>query len=109
MAKTRQVRRGEVYLVRLDPTLGAEITKTRPALIIQNDIDNRHSPITIVAAITSQLRDPKRPTNVPVKAPEGGLSSHSTILLNQIRPVDKMRLGKRRGRMKPESMEEVDR
>ena len=93
MAKTRQVRRGEVYLVRLDPTLGAEITKTRPALIIQNDIDNRHSLITIVAAITAQLRDPKRPTNVPVKAP--GLSSHSTILLNQIRSVDKMRLGKR--------------
>ena len=45
--------------------------------------------------------------NVPVKAP--GLSSHSTILLNQIRSVDKMRLGKRLGRMKAETMEEVDR
>jgi len=45
-------RRGEVYLVSFDPTLGAEIKKTRPALVIQNDVGNRYSPITIVAAIT---------------------------------------------------------
>jgi mRNA interferase MazF len=42
-------KRGEVYLVAFDPTIGAEIQKTRPALIVQNDIANRHSPITIVA------------------------------------------------------------
>jgi hypothetical protein len=45
-------RRGEVWLVNFDPTVGAEIQKTRPALVIQNDIGNRLSPITIVAAIT---------------------------------------------------------
>ena len=48
--------RGEVYLVNFDPTIGSEIKKTRPALIIQNDIANEHSPITIVAAITSKIR-----------------------------------------------------
>ena len=48
-------RRGEIHLVSFDPTLGAEIKKTRPALVIQNDIGNRHSPITIVAAITSKV------------------------------------------------------
>jgi mRNA interferase MazF len=48
-------RRGEIYLVDFDPTRGHEIKKTCPALIIQNDIGNRHSPITIVAAITSKL------------------------------------------------------
>lgn len=101
-------RRGEVYLVSFDPTLGAEIKKTRPALILQNDIANRYSPITIVAAITSQLRDPTRPTNVLVKAPEGGLTSDSVVLLNQIRSVDKRRLGKRLGRLRPETMEHVD-
>ena len=47
-------RRGEVYLVSFDPTVGAEIKKTRPALILQNDVANRHSPITIVAAISSK-------------------------------------------------------
>ena len=45
-------RRGDVFLVSFDPTLGAEIQKTRPALVLQNDIANRFSPITIVAAIT---------------------------------------------------------
>src|ERR1700674_3605399 len=53
MAHKRRVnylRRGEVYLVNFDPVIGAEIRKTRPALILQNDIANRHSPLTIVAA-----------------------------------------------------------
>jgi mRNA interferase MazF len=44
-------RRGEVWLVNFDPTVGAEIQKTRPALIIQNDVGNRASSITIVAAV----------------------------------------------------------
>ena len=112
MAKTRQVtypKRGEVYLTNLDPTLGAEIRKTRPALILQNDIANRYSPITIVAAITSQPRDPLRPTNILVKAPEGGLSSDSVVLLNQVRSIDKQRLSKRLGILKSETMQQVDR
>ena len=112
MATPRKVatpRRADVYLVSFDPTLGAEIKKTRPSVILQNDISNRHSPITIVAAITSQLRDPQRPTNVPVRAPEGGLASDSMVLLNQIRSVDKRRLGRRLGFLKPVTMENVDR
>ena len=48
-------KRGEVYLVNFDPTTGAEIRKTRPALVLQNDIANRHSPITIVAAMSSKV------------------------------------------------------
>jgi mRNA interferase MazF len=48
--------RGEIWLVNFEPTIGAEIRKTRPALVIQNDIGNRASPITIVAAITSTLK-----------------------------------------------------
>ncbi|MBI4481321.1 MAG: type II toxin-antitoxin system PemK/MazF family toxin [Acidobacteria bacterium] len=108
-ARITYPRRGDVYWVSFDPTLGTEIKKRRPALILQNDIANRYSPITIVAAITSQVRDPGRPTNVPVNAPEGGLSSDSVVLLNQIRSVDKRRLGKRLGRLRPETMEHVDR
>src|SRR3990172_12429998 len=108
MADTQQVKRGDIYLVNFDPTQGAEIQKTCPALILQNDIANRYSPITIVAAITSQTRDPQRPTNVLIKAPEGGLSSDSTVLLNQIRSLDKSRLVKRLGRARPEIMDKVD-
>ena len=102
-------RRGEVYLVSLDPTLGAEIKKTRPAVVLQNDVANRYSPITIVAAMTSQLRDPERPTNVLVRAPEGGLASDSMVLLNHIRSIDRRRLGRRLGFLKAVTMDNVDR
>jgi mRNA-degrading endonuclease toxin of MazEF toxin-antitoxin module len=42
-------RRGDIYLVEFDPARGHEVKKTRPALVIQNDIGNRYSPVTIVA------------------------------------------------------------
>ena len=101
--------RGEVYFVAFDPTLGAEIRKTRPALILQNDIANRSSPITIVAAITSKFDDELYPTEVLVRAPEGGLDADSVVLLNQIRSVDRRRLMRRIGRLVPETMRLVDR
>ena len=65
MAEQRKVsypKRGEVYLVNFEPTLGSEINKTRPALILQNDVGNRYSKITIVAAITSRFAEPLYPT-----------------------------------------------
>jgi len=101
--------RGEVYVVAFDPTLGAEIRKTRPALILQNDIANRSSPITIVAAITSKFDDELYPTEVLVRAPAGGLDADSVVLLNQIRSVDRRRLMRRVGRLMPETMRLVDR
>jgi mRNA interferase MazF len=102
-------RRGDVYFVSFDPTLGAEIKKTRPALVLQNDIANRHSPITIVAAMTSQAHEPLYPTEVLVEAPEGGLTVDSVVLLNQIRSIDTERLVRRLGRLTPETMRRIDR
>ena len=98
-----------MYVVAFDPTLGAEIRKTRPALILQNDIANRSSPITIVAAITSKFDEELYPTEVLVRAPEGGLDTDSVVLLNQIRSVDRRRLMRRVGRLMPETMRLVDR
>ena len=109
MAKTALIKRGDVYLVNFDPTIGSEIRKTRPALILQNDIANRFSPITIVAAISSQFSEPPYPTEVRVTPPEGGLSANSVILLNQIRSIDKKRLIKRLGLLSVETMRRVDR
>jgi mRNA interferase MazF len=97
-----------VYLVTFDPTLGAEIRKTRPALILQNDTANRASPITIVAAITTKFDQELYPTEVLVRPPEGGLAAESVILLNQIRSVDRRRLVRRLGRLMPETMRLVD-
>ena len=87
-----------------DPTLGSEIRKTRPAVILQNDVANRWSPITIVTAVTSQFEEPLYPTEVPVRPPEGGLTTDGVILLNQIRSIDKRRLVRRLGTLKPDTI-----
>jgi mRNA interferase MazF len=102
-------KRGEVYLVNFDPTIGSEIQKTRPALVLQNDVANRHSPITIVAAITSKVEEPLYPTEVLVSSPEGGLRTDSAVLLNQIRSIDRRRLVRRLGAIRANTLERVDR
>jgi len=107
-AKIAHPRRGEVFLVNFDPTIGAEIKKTRPALVLQNDIANRWSPITIVAAITSRFEEPTYPTEVILRAPEGGLGVDGVVLLNQIRSIDKRRLVRRLGALKPERVRQVE-
>ena len=103
-------KRGEIYLVNFDPATGAEIRKTRPALILQNDIANRYSPITIVAAITSfSSGDGKTyPTEVFIGVSDGGLDNDSVALLNQIRTIDKGRLVKKLGVLKDKTMAQVD-
>jgi len=99
--------RGDVWLVDFDPTVGAEIKKTRPALIIQNDIGNRVSPITIVAVITSTLKRPY-PFQVYLPMGEGGLDVDSVVTLNHIRSIDRHRLVRRLGTVSDKTMSAVD-
>jgi len=102
-------RRGDVYLVTFDPARGHEITKTRPALVIQNDIGNRHSPVTIVAGIISKLSPAPYPVDVAVAPTRAsGLSVPSAIQLNQIHSVDQQRLVKRLGAVDAPTMRSVD-
>jgi mRNA interferase MazF len=101
-------RRGDVFLVQFDPTVGHEIRKTRPAVIIQNDISNRYSPVTIVAAVSSQFSEPPFPREVLIAPAESGLPKRSAVIVNQIRSVDRQRLGKKVGRLSRESMRRVD-
>jgi mRNA interferase MazF len=111
MAAPRKItpRRGDVYFVDFDPTRGAELRKTRPAVIIQNDIANRWSPVTIVAAITSHFDEELYPTEVLIRRGEGGLQTDSVALLNQIRSIDKTRLVRALGVVGAETMERIDR
>ena len=101
--------RGEIYLVNFDPTIGSEINKTRPALIIQNDLANQNSPVTIIAAITSKFDDRLYPTEVRIDPPEGGLKTISVVLLNQSRTIDRQRLIRRIGAIGSGELNEVDR
>lgn len=102
-------RRGEIYLTALDPTIGREIQKTRPALIIQNDVSNRVTDLTIVAPITSTVRFPLNPVHVLIPADRNtGLVITSAALLSQIRAIDKVRLVKRLGALDADTLRRVD-
>lgn len=103
-----EYRRGDIWLAHLDPVIGSEQGKTRPVLIIQNDIANEYSPVVIVAALTTAVGPKEYPTEVRVRAPEGGLKQDSVILLNQIRTIDKQRLITFWRRLSPETMKKVD-
>ena len=81
--------RFDIYYVNLDPTIGSEIKKTRPCVIISPNEMNHNITTIIVAPITSKLRN--YPTRVPCKV-EG---KQGQIVLDQIRTVDKKRLVKK--------------
>lgn len=102
-------RRGDIYLVEFDPARGHEIQKTRPAVVIQNDVGNRHSAVTIVAAITSKLSPVPYPVEVTLSPTKtNGLAVRSAINLGQIRSVDRTRLLKRLGMLDASTMRRVD-
>ena len=90
---TQVVLRGEVYWVNLDPTIGTEIQKTRPALVVSPNDMNAALPRVIIAPLTSAGRALGcRPEVVFQK-------KNTRILLDQIRCVDKVRLGKKMGKL----------
>ncbi len=89
-----KIRRGQIVLVNLEPVVGSEQGKVRPAVVVQNDIGNEYSPVTIVAPITSKVFSREFPTNVRINGTESGIGRDSTILCNQIRTIDKTRIVK---------------
>jgi|SRR5438067_6095618 len=89
------VKRFDVYLVSLDPTIGREIQKTRPALIISPDEMNQHIATVSVAPMTTQRRS--YPTRVDCRFQ----GKAGQIVLDQLRTVDKARLIRRLGHVSP--------
>ena len=102
------IKRGDIWLVKLDPTLGHEIKKSRPAVIIQNDLGNTYSPITLIAPLTSQNIESVYPVEVLLTKKDSGLEKDSKVLLNQIRAIDKKRLIKKIGRVNVEKLMHID-
>lgn len=102
------IKRGDIVLTNLEPIKGSEQGKTRPCLVIQNDLGNAVSPTTIIAAITSKT-EKEYPFMVHVQEGEGGLPKDSTVLCNQIRTVSiQHRIIKKMGTLKPSIMKKVD-
>jgi mRNA interferase MazF len=101
-------RRGEVYFADLNPVRGRDQGGRRPVLIIQNDIGNHHSPVTIVAVLTSAVAERPYPTEVRLTPGHGGLPRDAAVLLNQIKTIDKDRLVQRLGQLDTAAMHQVD-
>ncbi len=96
-------KRGEVYWVNLDPAVGGETKKTRPALIVSNDVGNEVSHVIMVAPITSKIKN-IYPFEVKIKL-EG---KSAKIMLNQCRAVDKSRLKDKIGHVDIDTMQRAE-
>ncbi len=110
MSEWRELLRGQVVQVNLDPVVGSEIGKTRPAVVVQNDVGNRFSPTIIVVAITRFSKAKSRfPFCVPIAPGEGGLTAASIANTAQIRTVDRRRIADQLlGQLPPEVMQQID-
>ena len=95
------VKRFDVYLVSLDPTVGSEIRKTRPCLVVSPDEMNRHIATIVVAPMTTQGRP--YPTRVACRFQ----GKDGQIVLDQLRTVDKARLIRRLGHVNPSAQKAV--
>lgn len=102
----KNIKRGEIYYADLSPVVGSEQGGIRPVLILQNDTGNKHSPTTIVAAITGRKTKANLPTHVPITA--GCMKTESIVLLEQIRTIDKSRLDEYIGKIDKKTMGAVD-
>lgn len=101
-------RYGDIYEVNLDPVVGAETGKLRPALIVSNDINNEFAQTVTVLPITSQPAKKHYPFEVLVPKGIAGLTADSRIKANQVRTVDKRRLVIFRGSLPSEYLPQAE-
>ena len=103
-----EIKRGEVFYADLSPVIGSEQGGTRPVVIVQNDVGNRHSPTVIAAAITSKQDKNALPTHIAIKGSSCGLAVDSVVLLEQIRTIDKKRLKEKTGCLDNEDLLKIN-
>ncbi len=95
------VARGEVYLINLDPTIGSEVQKTRPCVIVSPDEMNKYIRTVIIAPMTTKLRSYKSRIEIEFKGKKG------QVMLDQLRTVDKQRLFKKQGKLSSKDIKKV--
>lgn len=102
------MKRGDVYLVNLDPVIGSEVGKIRPVVVLQNDLANQSSATVTVIPISSKT-ERVFPFQVRLPAGEGGLDREGKALCEQIRTLSRQRLVQRLGTLPPTRLEEIRR
>ena len=103
-----RIRRGDIIIADFEQVKGSEQGGIRPAIVLQNNTSNEYSPTTIIAPITSKIQNKTYVTNVFLPKKESKLKVDSTILLNQMRVIDKRRIKKRISKLDSHLMFKVD-
>ena len=99
---------GYIYNCILDPVIGSEIGKTRPVLIISNDINNEFANTVTVLPITGQPAKKTYPFEVSIPKGVGGLTTDSRVKADQIRTVDKSRIATLKGTIPSQYLLQVE-
>ncbi len=102
-----QILKGEIYWANLSPTVGSEISKTRPVLIVSNDINNQYAATVSILPITSTTAK-VYPFEVFLPKDEGNLANDSKAKANQIRTIDKQRIGNKIGKISKSKLVEIE-
>lgn len=104
---TALIKRGDIYWVKLDPTEGSEIGKTRPAVVISNDINNELADTVTILPITSKV-EKVYPFEVFIPKGTTNLADASKAKANQIRTVDKKRVKSLIGKIPLTILKEIE-
>ena len=102
------IKRGEVFIAALDPVIGHEVSKTRPVIIVSNNIGNKYSGTVTIIPITSKNLTRIYPFEVYLPNESNPLKKHSKAKADQIRTLDKARLIKSIGMLNDELVNNID-
>ena len=105
---TSELERGSVVRVRFDPSEGSEIRKTRPAVVVSNNVACRFDAVVQVVPVTSLPDRDLRPYETRVESAESGLTKPSRLVTNQVRTVSKRRISRVLGRVSGAEEEALD-
>ena len=101
------IKRGDIYYAHLDPVVGSEQGGLRPSIIVQNQMGNLHSPTVVIIPLTRKMKKNNLPTHVLISRSRG-LGADSIALAEQIRTVDRSRLGSYVGRISAAEQANID-
>jgi mRNA interferase MazF len=104
----RSPHRGDILRVRLDPVVGSEQAGERPVVVVSPDVLNEHSPVILVAPLTSRKTERVFSFEALIEPPEGGLKQRSKVMLTHLRGIDKRRITGRYGRLDAATMRRLE-
>lgn len=105
--KNFEIKKGDIYYAMLDPVIGSEQDGKRPVVVVQNNLANKHSPTVIVAPITTVIKKTYLPTHIVIFK-NNYLKKDSTILVEQVRVIDKSRIITYLGKLTDIQIQKVD-